>query len=181
MTRALRRGERVVLTDLTAADRDEFLAAVHASTALHRPWASPPTDRAAFARYVARDPSTDRRFAVRLTANRELAGLYSLSQIFRGAFRNAYLGYYAFVPHAGQGYMREGLSLVLGLAFDTMHLHRLEANIQPGNVASISLVRGAGFRYEGVSPRYLEVGGSWRDHERWAITVEDLAKRLRPS
>jgi len=70
--------------------------------------------------------------------------------------------------------MREGLALVLRHAFGALGLHRLEANIQPDNDASITLVKGAGFRLEGFSPRYLKVGGHWRDHERWAITVEDV-------
>jgi hypothetical protein len=57
--------------------------------------------------------------------------------------------------------------------FRAMRLHRVEANIQPGNAASIALVRSAGFRLEGHSPRYLKIGGRWRDHERWAITRDD--------
>ena len=48
-------------------------------------------------------------------------------------------------------------------------LHRLEANIQPDNAASIALVRSCGFAREGYSPRYLKIGGRWRDHERWTI------------
>jgi ribosomal-protein-alanine N-acetyltransferase len=73
--------------------------------------------------------------------------------------------------------MREGLELLLRHAFRTLGLHRLEANIQPENAASIALVSGAGFRLEGFSPRYLKIGGRWRDHERWAITVEDWRNR----
>jgi len=102
-----------------------------------------------------------------------IVGVYNLSQIARGFFQSAYLGYYAFAPTAGSGLMAEGLELVLRYAFRELKLHRLEANIQPGNERSKKLVERAGFRYEGFSPRYLKIGGRWRDHERWAITKED--------
>jgi ribosomal-protein-alanine N-acetyltransferase len=68
--------------------------------------------------------------------------------------------------------MREGLRLVVRHAFGALGLHRLEANIQPKNRASIRLVKRAGFTREGFSPRYLKILGRWRDHERWAITAE---------
>jgi ribosomal-protein-alanine N-acetyltransferase len=103
-----------------------------------------------------------------------IVGLFSLSQIFLGNFRSAYLGYWAGAPYAGRGYMREGMELLLRYAFGTLKLHRVEANVQPGNAASRALVRRTGFRKEGYSPRYLKIGGRWRDHERWAITVEDF-------
>ncbi len=73
--------------------------------------------------------------------------------------------------------MREGLELLLRHSFRGLGLHRVEANIQPENNASVALVRGAGFRLEGLSKRYLKVGGRWRDHERWAITAEDWKER----
>ena len=65
--------------------------------------------------------------------------------------------------------MRAGLSQVVRYAFSSLKMHRLEANIQPENIASIALVRSCGFLKEGYSPKYLKIGGRWRDHERWAI------------
>jgi ribosomal-protein-alanine N-acetyltransferase len=82
-----------------------------------------------------------------------------LSQIFRAGFQNAYLGYYVSAQSAGQGHMTEALQLLLRYAFKDLKLHRLEANIQPGNIASIALVKRAGFILEGYSPRYLK--GVW--------------------
>jgi ribosomal-protein-alanine N-acetyltransferase len=106
--------------------------------------------------------------------SREIAGVINVSCILRGNFQNAFLGYYAFAGSAGQGFMVEGLRLVLRHAFEKLKLHRLEANIQPGNAASIGLVRGCGFMKEGFSRRYLKVAGGWRDHERWALLAEDF-------
>jgi [ribosomal protein S5]-alanine N-acetyltransferase len=74
--------------------------------------------------------------------------------------------------YAGQGYMTEAMRLLLREAFSGLDLHRIEANIQPGNKPSIALAKRCGFELEGFSPRYLKVGGRWRDHERWAIRAE---------
>ena len=103
----------------------------------------------------------------------------SLSQIFRAGFQNAYLCYYVGAGYASHGYMTEALELLLNYAFRQLKLHRLEANIQPGNVASIALVKRAEFRKEGYSPRYLKISGRWQDHERWAILAEDWRARDR--
>jgi ribosomal-protein-alanine N-acetyltransferase len=102
-----------------------------------------------------------------------IVGSINLSQIFRGGFKSAYLGYQIGAPFAGRGYMTEAIRLVLQYAFREMKLHRLEANVQPGNRASIALVERVGFTKEGYSRRYLKIGGRWRDHERWAIVAEE--------
>jgi len=164
---------RVSLRALTANDGEPFVAAMKASRRLHRPWVSPPTTAPDFDEWLRR--SREDPFEVLLVRRREddaIAGYFQLSQIVRGGFQNAYLGYAAVAEHAGNGYMREGMGLLLRWAFAEQGLHRLEANIQPGNEGSIALVRGAGFVKEGYSERYLKLGGRWRDHERWAIRSE---------
>lgn len=110
-----------------------------------------------------------------------LAGYFGLGQIFYGHFRSAYLGYYAFEPLAGKGYMRAGLELVLDHAFGDLRLHRIQASIQPANARSIALVKGAGFIKEGYGKRYLKIGGRWRDHEHWVLLCEDRRKVRRVS
>jgi len=178
LTRPARAGQRVFLRPLAASDREEVLRLARASQTLHRPWVESPTNRAAFRSFLRRSrlPSVRTLVAVRRD-DHAIVGVLTLSQIFRGSFRSAYLGYWVGAPHAGQGYMTEAMQLLLRRAFGPLKLHRVEANLQPGNAASRALVLRSGFRKEGFSPRYLEIGGRWRDHERWAITVEDFLGR----
>jgi ribosomal-protein-alanine N-acetyltransferase len=70
--------------------------------------------------------------------------------------------------------MTEAVRLTVAYAFRELALHRVEANIQPDNHSSVALVRRVGFRKEGFSPRYLQVGGTWRDHERWALLADEF-------
>src|SRR5512133_3841629 len=160
----------VRLTPLAPRDEADFLAAVSRSRKLHAPWVSPPATPEAFQSLAGRSRGPlHYGYAVRREPTGELAGFVNITNIVRGVFQSAYLGYYAFAGHEGQGLMRAGLRLVLREAFGELKLHRLEANIQPGNVASIALAKSCGFRQEGFSPRYLKIRGRWRDHERWAI------------
>ncbi len=178
MTRPLAVEGRVAAREPTKRDRDEFLKRVHASAHLHRPWVNPPASREEFAKYLAR--CREDNFQAYLLTRREdeaMVGIAALSQIFYGPLKSAYLGFSSFVPYAGRGYMTDGLNAVLRHAFRTLRLHRVEANIQPGNARSIAVVRRLGFRREGFSPRYLKVGGRWRDHERWAILVDEWPRR----
>lgn len=165
---------RVQLKKPSVQDEPRFLEAARRSQAFLRRWSPPPCTSAAYRAYIRRlaPPTHEGRFVV-LRSSGELVGVINVSEIVRGSFNSAYLGYYAFVPHAGRGYMTEGLALALRWVFGSLGLHRVEANIQPGNEPSRALVQRLGFRCEGFSPRYLKVAGRWRDHERWALTVED--------
>lgn len=167
-------GQRVFLRPPTTRDCDEFVAMNRASVRLHRGLVSPPTQPEQFNAFLRRCRRAD---CVCLLICRvddgAIVGSINLSQIFRGGFQNAYLGYYVGQGHSGQGHMTEAIHLMLHYAFEDLKLHRLEANVQPGNVASIAMVKRAGFVREGYSRRYLKIGGRWRDHERWAIIADD--------
>ncbi len=160
---------------LHAGHQQPFLAAVRASRALHRPWVSPPATPEQFTAYAERmqAPGHCGLLVVRQceVGSPQLAGVVNITNMVMGPFCSAYLGYYAFNGFERQGFMREGLTQAVRLAFRTLRLHRLEANIQPGNAASLALVRSCGFTQEGYSPKYLKIGGRWRDHERWALVA----------
>jgi ribosomal-protein-alanine N-acetyltransferase len=171
---AIATGARVVLRVPTPDDLDELADLGKLSRRLHHPWLKAPSTREEVDGWLARLEGD--RYASLLVSLREtgaIVGVFNLSEIVRGSFHSCYCSYWAHALHAGSGLMSEGLELLVRHVFGTMRLHRLEANIQPGNTASIALVRNAGFRLEGFSPRYLKIGGRWRDHERWAMTRED--------
>lgn len=166
-------GERVFLAMPTEADAEAFVRAVEITENLHYPWVSPPSNREKYTAYLERtDTESQEGFLVKLKGSGQLAGVININNIVRGAFQSGYLGFYAFSGCEGQGFMTDGLSLVLSHAFKALGLHRLEANIQPDNSKSIALVKKHGFRHEGFSPAYLNINGAWQDHERYAITAE---------
>ncbi|MFD7071046.1 GNAT family N-acetyltransferase [Streptomyces sp. NPDC059913] len=175
----LAEGRRVGIRPFTPGDAEEFTARARESRELHRPWLFPPEDTAAYTAYADRLTGDPARAGFLVcerggTGGRAdaIAGFININNIVAGAFRCGALGYGAFAHAAGRGLLGEGLRLVLDHAFGPLGLHRLEANIQPGNAGSIALVRRAGFRLEGFSPDFLFIDGAWRDHERWAVTAE---------
>jgi [ribosomal protein S5]-alanine N-acetyltransferase len=175
-------GERVFLRRITATDRAEFTRLVRDSQRLHHPWMQLPDTAEEFGRYLSRfdPPVVNIGLAVCELGSGAMAGGVNINTIVRGRFQSAAIGYWAFAPAAGRGLMSEALRLVIGYAFGDLDLHRLEANIQPANEASIRLAKRTGLRYEGVSPDYLFIDGAWRDHERWAVTREMVGATPHP-
>lgn len=162
--------ERVCIRPVAKRDRKEFLALMQKSRHLHEPWISPPLTESSFHSYLKRTEQHDHDGQlICLRSNKAIVGAININNIVRGSFLSASLGYYVGAPYAGCGYMHEGMELVKAYAFNTLGLHRLEANIQPENCRSIDLVRSCGFFNEGVSKSYLFVADSWREHQRWSV------------
>lgn len=152
----------------------EFLALVAQSADLHMGWVQPPADSDAYGRYLRRISLPNHRgFIAREIATGRVVGVVNLNDIVLGSLRSASLGYYGFESTTGGGRMTEAVRLSIEHGFGELALHRLEANIQPGNGPSRALVQRLGFRLEGFSPRYLYVARAWRDHERWAVLSDD--------
>jgi ribosomal-protein-alanine N-acetyltransferase len=161
---------RVYLRPVVRRDSHEFLTLMQESLNLHQPWISPPLTPLAFQSYLARTRRDDHEGLLVCRRDTDaITGVINLNNIVRGTLLSASLGYYVAARHAGQGFMQEGLHLALTFAFESLGLHRLEANIQPDNHRSIALVQRCGFTREGFSPAFLYLAGQWRDHERWAI------------
>ena len=172
----------MVLGRATVADARDLVRGNLDSRGHHRPWVEPFTDQAGFEAWlgrtlagsnlglVAREPA-----AAPAGGCGGVIGVVNLNEIVLGAFQSAYLGYWGMARLAGRGLMAEAVALACAHAFRDLGLHRVEANIQPDNARSIALVRRLGFRKEGFSPRYIRVGGQWRDHERWALLADEPA------
>ena len=168
----------VALRAPVAEDRDAFIAAMKSSAELHRPWVTPPVSAPEFDAWLTRSARADfdASLATRV-ADGAIVGYFNISQIIRGPLQSAFLGYGGVAEWSGAGYMTAALELVVERAFTDLALHRLEANVQPANAASIALVERCGFVREGFSEKYLKIGGHWRDHARFAIRAEQWAAR----
>ena len=167
-------GYRTRIQTPQAGDEETFLATMRDSVGLHSPWVSAPKDHAAWQRYMKRlERENEAGFLVKRIHDGALCGVVNLNVITYEALCSAYVSYFGVAGQVEKGYMKEGLSQVIRHAFDQLGLHRLEANIQPGNLSSIALAQSTGFQYEGFSPRYLKISGEWCDHERWAVLADE--------
>ena len=162
-------------------DWQELLSLHLKSQDLHFPWVRTPLTETDCKNYIQRCQRSDYQGLMIYQATIDpishavestIIGVANFSQIFYRSLQSTYLGYYISTDFAGRGLMKIGIGLAIDYAFDTLKLHRIEANIQPENTRSINLVQRLGFTKEGFSPRYLYINGEWRDHERWALTVE---------
>lgn len=168
------KGDRVYLFEPLRDCMDDFLAMTNASQNFHRPWVFPALDPRRYRGYLDRlaNGRTIGFFLGRLEDD-ALLGVVNINDVIYGGMRSGTLGYYIGSDFTRSGYMSEGLSMVLDRAFIELRLHRMEANVQPGNEGSLALIQRMGFRKEGFSHSFLQIDGVWRDHERWAMLAEE--------
>jgi ribosomal-protein-alanine N-acetyltransferase len=182
-------GARVLLRPLRADDWESWRDVRQRSRAWLEAWeprpdagaADPVSDREAFR---SRCGAWDRQrhfdaaygFGLFLLDGR-FAGEVSLGSVQRGPFQSAFIGYWIDKAFAGNGYVPEGVVLLMRYAFDVLHLHRLEAAIVPRNEPSLRVVEKLGLREEGASVRFLQIQGVYEDHLRYAITAEEWNER----
>ena len=181
-------GARVQVGPARTADLAPYALAVQLSADRLARWN--PVDPSDLSRHLRMQSEAYRTFVIRALdaeAGHGIVGKVNVTNVLGGRFLSATLGYDAFDPYVGRGLFGEGLGLVVDIAlraFDDggMGLHRVEANVQPDNVRSASVLRSLGFRHEGETPRmlYLPARGTaadgtqaWRDHERYAVTREE--------
>ena len=119
--------------------------------------------------------AADRTYAFAIVERPEgaMRGRIALANVVRGAWENATLGYFVDEVAGGRGYASEAVALALRFAFGPCRLHRVQAAVMPHNARSLRVLEKNGFRHEGFAPRYLRLAGEWRDHELFAITVEE--------
>lgn len=173
-------GKHVFLRPPALADLSEYTTLRNQSTRLCRGLLNPFRGKKQFVDYIR--PSQNGqyfRFFICRNEDRQIVGSIGVFLIERSLFQSGCIGYMVGGPYVRRSYATEALQLLLHFTFDKLKLHRVEANIQPANKPSIALVKRAGFKLEGYSPRFLKICGKWRDHERWAILIEDWRKKKR--
>ncbi|WP_037607592.1 GNAT family N-acetyltransferase [Streptacidiphilus rugosus] len=167
---------RVEIRHPRLSDAVAYAAAVNRSAEHIGRWN--PVEPDALPEMVRRQGDALRTFLIVTVEDGDFVGTCNVSNIVRGRFRNASLGYNSYLPYNGTGRMTEGMRLVVDACFTPesrggLGLHRLEINVQPENAPSVAMAKRLGFRLEGFSPRMLFLQDAWRDHERYALTAEE--------
>jgi len=107
-----------------------------------------------------------------ILAGNRIAGTVTLSNIVRGPFQSATLGYWVAERLGGRGLATQAVQEVVAIAFEELRLHRLQAATLIDNVASQRVLEKNGFEPIGLARRYLRIAGDWRDHLLFQRTAD---------
>lgn len=152
-------------------DAEEITALVARNLAFLAPWeplrpkdyATEPSQRRMITDALARHADYSGVPLV-ITVDDAIVGRINVSDIVRGPFQSAHLGYWVGAGHNGRGVATAAVAATITLAFGDYGLHRLQAGTMPHNHGSQRVLRRNGFSEIGLAPRYLKIAGDWRDH-----------------
>ena len=180
---------RLVLRPARSSDVSRVRQALRQNATHLRPWSAAPApgeDPASLtsvSRTILRERgewTSGQGFALLVFAREDegvVVGRVAFGGVHRGAFQNAYVGYWIDQAQAGRGYVPEACVLLFRFAFEEIGLHRLQISIIPRNRPSRRVAQKLWLRGEGIALRYLEIDGRWEDHVRYAITAEEWLER----
>lgn len=172
---------RLQLRPLRPADAPAVFK-LHADPEAMRHWSTPPwTDPAQAETLIADDllalPVGDYlRLGLQRQADGQLIGLVSLFACHL-ASRRAELGYILLRHAWGQGFMHEALLALLDHGFGALGLNRLEADIDPRNLASARTLQRLGFQPEGLLRQRWIVAGQVSDSALYGLLRQDWLAR----
>jgi ribosomal-protein-serine acetyltransferase len=112
------------------------------------------------------------RLAIRDRQTRELYGVVGLDNIVH-LHRSCELGYWLKREATGQGLMGEAARAALRIAFDQLGVHRIRCAAATENYASLKVISGLGFRFEGIARQVEYVASRWLDHALFAKLSTD--------
>lgn len=161
VTRPLTTEDVPALLDLLLASR-EFLAPFEPERGAR--WFTVEGQRQAVAEVLARQAQGLHLAHVVVAPDGSVAGRINLNNIVRGAFQSCSVGYWVGERYTRQGLATAALAELLGIAFDELGLHRVEAGTLVHNVASQRVLARNGFEQFGLAPQYLQIAGRWQDH-----------------
>jgi ribosomal-protein-alanine N-acetyltransferase len=146
------------------------LYAMYSHPEVMRYWSFPAWTDIAQAQQMLRNTQTgyqsgsELKLGIERKADQVLVGMCSLFEFLMPS-RRAEIGYALGRPYWGSGYMYEALQALLGYAFNSMHLNRLEADIDPRNLPSAKTLERLGFKKEGhLRERWIvqdEITDTW--------------------
>jgi ribosomal-protein-alanine N-acetyltransferase len=126
----------------------------------------------AFVREVLADPSSHLFAIVEMASDRHIGNL----KIGPVDARHAYADVSYFIGERsvwGRGYATQAIRLAAEIGFTRLGLHRLQAGVYEGNVASARALAGAQFREEGRLRRQLRGPAGWEDHIWYGLLAEE--------
>ena len=176
---------RLSLRSISAADVDDFYA-VYSNPEVMRYWSTPPLPNIeAASKLISEIEEGNERhnmlkWGIALRSNDALIGSVTLFNL-EFTHRRAEIGYAQGRAYWGQGYMQETLKAVINYAFDSLNIHRLEADVDPRNAASVRTLERLGFQREGYLRERWQVNGEIQDAFFYGLLRPDWKNSNIPS